>query len=71
MAQCTGGGACELPTGLPWYFGLAVGVIWLALVVGAIGIGRRLLARRFERRRRESDQLALGRATSTTEIERW
>lgn len=51
VAQCTGSAPCELPTGLPWYFGLVFAVIWLAVVVGAVAVGRRLLERRRERRR--------------------
>lgn len=72
MAQCAPGAACELPTGLPWYFGLAVAVVWLGAVVGALVLGRRLLVRRMrDRRRRDDDRLALERTTSGTDLERW
>src|SRR5438128_9402244 len=37
VAQCTpADAACDLPTGLPWYFGLALAAVWLAVVVGAL-----------------------------------
>lgn len=71
VAQCTGGAACELPTGLPWYFGLAVGVVWMSAVIGALLLGRRLLVRKLRRRRRTSDRLALEERTAGTDLERW
>ena len=46
VAQCTGSAPCELPTGLPWYFGLVLAAIWLAAVVGAVAVGRHLLQAR-------------------------
>jgi hypothetical protein len=51
VAQCTGNGACELPTGLPWYFALALFAIWLAVVAGAVVLGWRLVRHRRSRRR--------------------
>ena len=70
VAQCTSSSAaCDLPTGLPWYFGLLIGVVWLAVVVGAVGVARRLLQARRERRRDE-ERRALGRA-SGTDVEPW
>lgn len=72
VAQCTGTGACDLPTGLPWYFGLPIAAVWLATVVGALLLGRRFLVRRIrQRRRRESDQPALEATTSGHDLERW
>ena len=69
VAQCTGSAPCELPTGLPWYFGLAIAAIWLAFVVGAVAIARHLLQARRERRRVEHRR-ALGRS-SGTDVEPW
>ncbi|MDQ3107663.1 MAG: hypothetical protein M3Q68_07660 [Actinomycetota bacterium] len=72
VAQCTGSAPCELPTGLPWYFGLAVAVIWLGAVTGVLLLGRRFLARKLRRRRRgPSDRLALGEKSAGAELERW
>ena len=70
VAQCTGATSapCELPTGLPWYFGLVIAAIWVAVVVGAVAVGRRLLATRRERRRHE--RRAIERARGT-DVERW
>lgn len=70
VAQCTGGASCDLPTGLPWYFGLVIAVLWLALVVGAVAVARRLLQARRERRR-TTDRRALGPASPGTDVERW
>lgn len=71
VAQCTGSAPCELPTGLPWYFGLAVGAVWLAVVVGVLVLGRHLLRAKFDRRRRSSDRRALERSTPGSDVERW
>ena len=71
LAQCGPTGPCELPTGLPWYFGLAVAVVWLAAVVGAVLLARRFLLRRVRARRErrprpaDDDQLALPAAAAT------
>lgn len=70
LAQCAPTGPCELPTGLPWYFGLAVAVVWGAAVVGALLLGRRFLARRFAARA-ERRQRAIERVSSGSELERW
>jgi hypothetical protein len=52
VAQCTPAQAsCELPTGLPWYFGLAIAAVWLAVVVGAVRVALHLLRSRREARR--------------------
>lgn len=71
VAQCTGSAPCELPTGLPWYFGLVVLVLGRAAVIGALLPGRRLLVRKLRRRRRTSDRLALEERASGTDLERW
>jgi hypothetical protein len=72
LAQCAAGASCELPTGLPWYFGLAVAVVWLGAVVGAVLLGRRLLVRRFSARRRAGEEArALEQRTSSTDVELW
>ena len=78
VAQCTGAAPCELPTGLPWYFGLAVAVVWLATVVGALLLGRRLLVRRIRARRSRradrhgaDDGRALEATTPGRDLERW
>jgi hypothetical protein len=55
VAQCMPSAPCELPTGLPWYFGLVIAAIWLAVVVGAVRIARRLLLARRERRAAGAD----------------
>jgi hypothetical protein len=56
VAQCTGSEACAIPTGLPWYFAVMIGIIWLAVVVGAVSVGVRLLRSRRDRRRPPSDR---------------
>jgi hypothetical protein len=71
VAQCTGSGACELPTGLPWYFGLVVGVFWLGAVVGALLLARRLLVRRIRRRRSLDGARALEQRTPGSDVELW
>ena len=75
VAQCTGAEPCELPTGLPWYFGLAVAAIWLAAVVGALLLGKRLLVRRIRDRRKRrcaaTDERAIERTASGRDLERW
>jgi heme exporter protein D len=72
LAQCAPSGPCELPTGLPWYFGLAVAVVWLAAVVGALLLARRFLLRRIRERRRARDHRpALEQTTSGHDLERW
>ena len=72
VAQCTGAGPCSLPTGLPWYFGLAVALVWLAAVVGVIVLARRRLALHLRRRRtRGGDRRALDAATPGADVERW
>ena len=72
VAQCTGANSapCELPTGLPWYFGLAIVVVWIAVVVGAVAVGRRLLQTRRARRRGDDGPRRIGRA-SGSDLERW
>jgi hypothetical protein len=66
LGQCTpaAGTTCELPTGLPWYFGLVIAVLWLGLVVGALAVARHLLQARRERRRPPT-------ARRGTDVERW
>lgn len=74
MAQCAPGGPCELPTGLPWYFGLAVALVWLTVVVGVLLLARRFLVRRLHDRRARRDgpdQLALGPSTDGRDLEPW
>jgi len=72
VAQCVDPAACELPTGLPWYFGLPIALLWLGAVVGAVLLGRRWLARRIERRRdRGGGRKAIEQTSSGTEVERW
>jgi hypothetical protein len=61
---------CDLPTGLPWYFGLAIAVVWLAVVVGAVLLGVRLLRSRRDRADRGSDA-DRERTTPGTNVERW
>ena len=72
VAQCIDAGPCELPTGLPWYFGLPIALLWLGAVVGVLLLGRRFLVRRIERRRdRETGRRAIERTTTGTDVERW
>jgi hypothetical protein len=73
VAQCAPGAPCELPTGLPWYFGLAVALVWLAAVVGALLLGRRMLVRRIRARRERAagDHRALEQTSSGHDLERW
>ena len=68
VAQCTGasGASCDLPTGLPWYFGLAIALVWVLVVALAVAVGRRLLQTRRERRLRADRRRAPG-----TEVEPW
>lgn len=72
VAQCTGSAPCELPTGLPWYFGIVLAVIWLAVIVGALAVGRHLLQARRDRRRgpHRDETRAIGPASST-DVEPW
>jgi hypothetical protein len=77
LAQCAPGAPCELPTGLPWYFGLAVALVWLATVVGVVLLARRVLLRRLRDRRDRrgrhdgDEQLALEATTSGGDLEPW
>lgn len=71
VAQCTGAAPCELPTGLPWYFGLPILVLWLGAVAGVLLLARRLLVRRMERRRLRSERLAIERVSKGAGLERW
>ena len=72
VAQCTGSAPCELPTGLPWYFGLVIAAVWLTVVVGAVAIGRRLVRARRERRRAgDHHPRAIERTSSGTDVEPW
>lgn len=72
VAQCIDTGPCELPTGLPWYFGLPIAAVWFGAVVGALLLGRRFLARRIERRRSRDDGVrAIERTSAGTDLERW
>jgi len=50
---------------------LAVGAVWLAVVIGVLVLGRHLLRAKFERRRHSSDRRALERVNPGTEVERW
>jgi hypothetical protein len=71
VAQCTPSQpACELPTGLPWYFGLAIAAVWLAVVVGAVVLGFHLV--RSRRGERQPTCAAIEESTSSgTDLERW
>ncbi|HUP84496.1 MAG TPA: hypothetical protein VM143_02405 [Acidimicrobiales bacterium] len=71
VGQCTGTAACELPTGVPWYFGLVFAAVWVAVVVGAMALARRLWWQRRRTRRGDVEQPALGRRSSRTDVERW
>jgi hypothetical protein len=72
LAQCdpSSGAACELPTGLPWYFGLFLVVVWAAVVVGAV-----LLFVRLVRTRRGAGDRRSGvrdeHRSDGSELERW
>jgi hypothetical protein len=69
VAQCTGSAACDLPTGLPWYFGIAIAAVWLTVVVGAVTIGLRLL--RSRRERRVPPSRAIERRSTEGGVEPW
>lgn len=75
VAQCTGSAPCELPTVLPWYFGLVLAAIWVAVIIGALAVGRRLLEARRERRRAGNhhphDRRAIESSTRGTDVEPW
>lgn len=72
VAQCTGSAPCELPTGLPWYFGLVLAVIWVAVIIGAVAVGRRLLEARRERRRAgDHHARAIEASARGTDVEPW
>lgn len=69
---CTPSAPCELENGLPWYFGLAIAIVWLAVVAGILVLGRHYLAARFSRRRagtERDDRRALDRSTPGTDVE--
>lgn len=71
VAQCVDAGPCELPTGLPWYFGLPIALLWIGTVVGVVLLGRRVLRnRRDARRHRRDGPRAIG-APPGTDVERW
>jgi hypothetical protein len=69
VAQCTGGASCQLPTGLPWYFGLVIAAVWVAIVIGAVAVARRLLLARRERRRDDARRAL--RSATRTDLEPW
>lgn len=71
VAQCVDAGPCELPTGLPWYFGLPIALLWIATMAGVVLLGRRLLRNRREARRRRPDGPRAIEAPSGTDLERW
>lgn len=71
VAQCVDAGPCELPTGLPWYFGLPIALLWIGTVIGAVLLGRRVLRNRREARRQRRDGPRAIEAPSGTEVERW
>jgi hypothetical protein len=72
LAQCASSAPCELPSGLPWYFGAVIGGLWLAAVVGVVVVGRRYLLQKAERRRSQRDDRAsLERSTPGNDLERW
>lgn len=71
VAQCVDAGPCDLPTGLPWYFGLPIALLWIATVTGAVLLGRRVLRNRREARRRRADGPRAIEARSGTDLERW
>lgn len=72
VAQCVDASRCELPTGLPWYFGLPIALLWLGAVVGAVLLGRRFLTQRIARRRSDTDaRRAIERTSANIDVERW
>jgi hypothetical protein len=69
LAQCAAGVAeCALPRTLPWYFGLALAVAWLATVVGAVLLVRRRLITRRDRGRRRLPAAVESRKTDDLEL---
>jgi hypothetical protein len=44
----------DLPLTIPWYIGVAMVAVWLALVAGAVALTRRVLRERAARRQAES-----------------
>ncbi len=50
LAQCATDD-CALANGLPWYFGLVIGALWLTAVVGVALLARRVLLRGLTGRR--------------------
>jgi hypothetical protein len=71
VAQCVNAGPCELPTGLPWYFGLPIALLWIGTVAGVVLLGRRMLRNRRETRRRRPTGPRAIEAPSGTDLERW
>lgn len=72
VAQCVDAGPCELPTGLPWYFGLPIAVLWFAAVIGVLVLGRRFLLRRIDGRRPPGgERREIERTSGSTDLERW
>ena len=71
LAQCTSSAPCELPNGLPWYFGAVIAGLWLATVVGIVLLGRRYPRQKAERRRSRRDDRALEQSTPGGDLEPW
>ena len=71
VAQCdpSSGAGCDIPTGLPWYFGLFLAVVWAAVVVGAVALLLRLVRNRLSSRRRRPDHGE--RRSVGSDVERW
>ncbi|MGI8792539.1 MAG: hypothetical protein ACR2H3_05095 [Acidimicrobiales bacterium] len=51
QSPCLPGQTCDLEHRLPWYFGVAIGAIWLAVTLGALILTARIIARLWRRRR--------------------
>ena len=53
LADCVDPGRCHVITSLPWYFGVAIAVVWLTAVLGIGALVWRRRARRRAERRQE------------------
>ena len=72
LAQCAPAAqACDLPRTLPWYFGAAIGLAWVATVAGVVLLLRRRLAARREQREARRPRRKAITAEKGSDVEPW